>query len=1237
MSVETAQPRTATRAAAARPAATPALVQRKAARPSAVRVQPSSLRVSSPSDPAEKEADSTAKKVVRMSVPESTVAFVRTPRGGVFRQVKDEKKKEEEKEKKEPGKDREIRRVPESPYVARFSGAVQRMAEGSPNVSPNLAAELRSATAGGEPLPLSVRRFMEPRFRADFSGVRIHTGERAAGLSRQLGAKAFATGSHVFFGRGQYQPESTEGRELIAHELTHTLQQGGATRQGGPAQPGTVQRSEEVSVTQHAPVQVQRFGIGAVLDRFASWANAIPGFRMFTIVLGVNPINMSRVERSAANILRAVVEFIPGGGLITRALDEYGIFERIGGWVEQQIRSLGMTGSLIRDAVMRFVDSLSLLDLGDPGGVWERAKRIFTEPIDRILGFVRGLASGILGFIKDAILRPLAGLASRTRGYDLLKAVLGQDPITGEPYPRNADTLIGGFMKLIGQEEVWADIKRANAVARAWSWFQGALSGLLGFVRQVPQLFMQAVRSLGIEDLVLLPRAFVKVGGVFLDVAGRFFSWAGAQVMSLLEIIFEVVAPGAMTYLRRAAGAFRSIIRNPIGFIGNLVRAGIQGFRQFAAKFLTHLRASLIGWLTGAMSGAGLYIPQAFTVREILKFVLSVLGLTWQNIRQKLVRVIGEPTVRALEAGFEIVQVLVTQGPAAAWEKIQEGISNLREMVMEQIMTFVSQRVVQAAVTRLLTSLNPAGAFVQAVIAIYNTIMFFVERLRQIAQVAMSFIDSMSAIASGAIGAAANRVEQTMAGLLTLVISFLARIAGLGKVSDAVKGIIDRVRAPIDRALDRVVEWIVAQARRLGRLLGMGGRPAGAPVRIGKEIPFDAAGESHRVWFRVSGTNVEPMVASSPMTVSDFLASPLVRQASGQKSTIPGLIQAVRDKNIRAKAAGELLARANQPAAAPGTAPAPDQAAQVDQREEELVAALRPLLAELRGTAAAIFHWVGRKMVERGDINNGESDSIIVDVTAEFQDRQYFYERRMGGKRLNLKKNRSIADLPDVHIDSGGVLRMGQKRVDADAEELVKYYRDLFKEIPVPHPQPDTEADALDTPGKVSKFRKACRQAIIDHYKTLDEINTFLEKPRVTSALQGEIFKDWVTQYIFKLRVGEAREVTFSIGEDTIKADRVVGDAIVEVKSSVRAAPDFESEKPQMENYATVLRTGRKKGFNRPESGRRVEVGPVRRIIYHCNRQEASDAVANAIEETTLARRTWEVVPAPRPKKERKG
>jgi hypothetical protein len=662
------------------------------------------------------------------------------------------------------------------------------------------------------------------------------------------------------------------------------------------------------AVMQRTTPRVQRLGISDALDYFAPRANAIPGFRMFTIVLGVNPINMSRVDRSPANIMRAVVEFMPGGFLITQALDSYGVIDRAGAWVDEQIRTLGTTGAVIRQALDDFLHSLSFSDIFNLGGVWERAKEIFGRPIRRITDFLAGLVAGVLRFIKDAILRPLAGLASQTRGWDLLKAVLGRDPISGDPVPRNAETLIGGFMKLIGQDEVWENIKRANAIPRAWAWFQGALEGLMGFVRQIPGMFISALRELEIADLILVPRAFARIARVFGDFALRFFTWAGQQVLTLLQLIFEVVAPNVMPYLRKAAGAFRTIIADPIRFIGYLVRAGIQGFRQFGANFLSHLRASLIQWLTGTLAGANIYIPQAFEIREIIKFVLSVLGLTWQNIRAKLVRLIPEPVVTALETTFDIVVTLVREGPAAAWEKIKEQLSNLKDMVMEQVMTFVRDRIVQAAITRLVTSLNPAGAFIQAVIAIYNTIMFFVERLRTIAQVVASYIDAIAEIASGAIGAAANKVEQTMAGLLTLVISFLARLVGLGNVSQAVVNIVNRIRAPIDRALDRVVEWIVNTARRIGRVVASGAQRAVAAV-VGwwrtRKAFRTPAGEPHTLFFRGEGATATLILSSSEQPYRTYLANLRIPPTDAAKG--PALatanaklneIEALKERNL---------------------------------------------------------------------------------------------------------------------------------------------------------------------------------------------------------------------------------------------------------------------------------------------------------------------------------------------------
>lgn len=736
------------------------------------------MRVSSPHDPAEHEAHATARAIVGMPAPDEAATA-----------------------------------------VADRAPAIARKAEGPAAAPHDVMGEIGRARGTGRPLPSSVRRFMEPRFGADFGAVRMHTGDQAAKLNRQLNAQAFTLGDQVFFGRDRFRPESHEGRELIAHELTHTIQQGAATQTRDDE---AAHRSPDPTVSSSTSPHVQRLGVQDVLDYFADKANLIPGYRMFTIVVGVNPVNMSSVDRSAANILRAVVEFLPGGNLITRALDAYGVFDKAGAWIEGQLAALGISGASIKAAIDQFIHSLSWTDVFDLGGVWTRAKAILGDPVSRILTFVRTLFSAILDMIKDAVLRPLAELASQSAGWDLLCAVLGKNPITGDPVPRTAETLIGGFMKLIGQEEIWENIKKGKAIPRAFAWFQGALEGALGFVREIPALFINTLKSLTIEDIVILPQAFIKVGKAFAGFATRFFDWAGSTIWDLLEIIFSVVAPGVLVYLKKARAAFKKILENPIGFIGNLVKAATQGLNQFVAKFPAHLKASLIGWLTGALGGAGIYIPQAFTLVEIGKCVLSVLGITWVQIRGKIVKALGpagETIMKGLETGFAIVKALVTGGPAAAWEVIKQQLTDLRDTVLQAIIGYVKDRIIQKAITMLLSMLNPAGAFIQAVIAIYNGVMAFVERLKQIAQVVAAFIDSISAIADGAIGAAANRVEQTLGGLLTLVISFLARIMGAGNVGAKVVELIKVLQAKVDAALEKGITWIIEKAKALFKSL----------------------------------------------------------------------------------------------------------------------------------------------------------------------------------------------------------------------------------------------------------------------------------------------------------------------------------------------------------------------------------------------------------------------------------
>jgi hypothetical protein len=95
------------------------------------------------------------------------------------------------------------------------------------DVGTDVEHAIQSARGGGQVIDSTVRAQMEPAFGADFGGVRVHTDGQADGLNRDLNARAFTTGQDIFFRRGEYNPGSSGGRELLTHELTHVVQQNG--------------------------------------------------------------------------------------------------------------------------------------------------------------------------------------------------------------------------------------------------------------------------------------------------------------------------------------------------------------------------------------------------------------------------------------------------------------------------------------------------------------------------------------------------------------------------------------------------------------------------------------------------------------------------------------------------------------------------------------------------------------------------------------------------------------------------------------------------------------------------------------------------------------------------------------------------------------------------------------------------------------------------------------------------
>ncbi|NOT63774.1 MAG: hypothetical protein HOP19_26465, partial [Acidobacteria bacterium] len=180
------------------------------------------------------------------------------------------------------------------------------------------------------------------------------------------------------------------------------------------------------------------------------------------------------------------------------------------------------------------------------------------------------------------------------------------------------------------------------------------------------------------------------------------------------------------------------------------------------------------------------------------------------------VKIIPEPVLVGIEKTAGILVTLATQGPVAAWEQMKAELSDLKDQMIAQITQMVTTEVVKAAVMKLVSMINPAGAVIQAILAIYNTVTFFISKISQIAATVGAFIDSIAAIAAGQVEPAAQKVEQTMANTLTLIISFLAKLVGLGNVPEKVVGIIRKIRQPIDKGLDKIVAWLGGLLKKVG-------------------------------------------------------------------------------------------------------------------------------------------------------------------------------------------------------------------------------------------------------------------------------------------------------------------------------------------------------------------------------------------------------------------------------------
>ena len=436
--------------------------------------------------------------------------------------------------------------------------------------APADVARIVAQPGAGRPLPTAVRGFMEPRFGYDFSDVRIHDGPGDRQAAARIGARAFTHGSHIWMGGG----ESVENRRLIAHELTHVIQQ----TERAPSRPMRMEADDET---------VQR---GYIAEKAEGYARNVPGYTLLTVILGRSPITGNRVTRNAENLVGGFLGLLPGGEQIFQKLKESRALENAFTWVSTRLSELKITWSRIKSLIGDFVDEMTPW----PGSPVAKAKRIFGPLVRDIITFVKEIKDKILEFVVRGALKLAGPFGEKVWGViekarDTISMILN-DPLGF------AKNLVGAVVKGFKQfgARIWEHIKSG-----LMGWLMGSMQGT--DIKMPAKLDFKGLLSIGLQVLGL---TYDKFRAMLVKRLGA----NGEKKVAFLEKSVEVVK---ILVKEGFLGIWQRLLQMLEGFKETV----IGGIRDFVINTLV---MGAIGWVAGLSNPVGAIVKVALSIYNMV-------------------------------------------------------------------------------------------------------------------------------------------------------------------------------------------------------------------------------------------------------------------------------------------------------------------------------------------------------------------------------------------------------------------------------------------------------------------------------------------------------------------------------------------------------------------------------------------------------------------------------------------
>ncbi|MGN4146299.1 phage tail protein [Flavobacterium johnsoniae] len=550
-----------------------------------------------------------------------------------------QQKKEEEKQAKDDEK-----QLQKSP-----SG------DASPSDNSNLESKLNSSKGGGSPLSGKVKTEMESGIGADFSNVRIHNDSNAVQMNKQLGAQAFATGNNIYFNEGKYNPNSKDGKHLLAHELTHTVQQGAAIRK----------KPEPVSP---APEMIQGSLLSfAIPDFIKDNVRHVPGYTLLTVVAGYDPLNDVNVERNAVNLIEGFMGLIPFGTAIFDKLQEYGIIDRVFDWVNSRLSELGLSMDALLQLVKDAWDESSISTFIDV------VRTKFNDLVNRVTTFASSLVDQIITWIKEALIEVAEPLLAENKAYSLLKKIIKYDPLRDKEVTATTVEILEDFLLLIDKQTELEQMREKGTLQKTADWLDtqvGTFNSLLGELRGLITTAWNAIQPSNLANISDNLSALAVQAGGFLQ---RVWDFASGVALKVLELVKESLLGWLSDQAKTVRGY--SLVKVIIGkdpftqeVVPRTVPNMIKGFMSLMdggeEQYAQMVESGAIARITGEIEAA------VATLNMTPQSIIQLFTDIWDSMTiddlvhpidafMRIIEKFGEPIGRLIAFVAEIVRIVI--------------------------------------------------------------------------------------------------------------------------------------------------------------------------------------------------------------------------------------------------------------------------------------------------------------------------------------------------------------------------------------------------------------------------------------------------------------------------------------------------------------------------------------------------------------------------------------------------